>query len=925
MKYTYDLNSRQITATNALNQTTSYEYDKNNRLLKTIDPAGDSKSQSYNNQGSQDSATDGLGNTTHYAYDGQDRLIRVTLPNGESTTYTYDNAGNVLTMTDAAGNVTTYEYNYANLLIRLIRVGGRTGEPGSFVYDFSKITSYTYTADGRVSTITDRNGAVTVCVYDIHGNLLSRTVTEGGSTQSVSYTYDSNGNVLTMTDGTGTTTRTYDAWNRTTAKTVPHIGTSFYTYDITDGFDAGCSAESTVDPKGNVTVKVYDRVGRLIYVLADSMTTSYAYYADGSLQSVVYGNGSREDYTYTADKLLKTLVNKAIDGTIIDSYEYTYDSAHNLLSKTDSKGVTGYTYDAQNRLLTVTEPSGKITAYTYDAAGNRSSQTETKGSDVTVTVYTYDALNRLICTTETLNGTLARTVDYTYDNNGNLLTVTSVTYIEGIAGEPVLEQSNTYDLLNQLIRTVTSDGTTVENTYNGDGYRVVKSVNGSATMFLYQYDKIVLEVNALGDQTGRNVYGLNLISRTFGEDTFFYFYNGHADVTALLALDGTIAATYYYDAFGNILDQTGTATSNILYAGYQYDPETGLYYLNARMYDPVTARFIQEDSYLGERNNVLSLNLYTYCHNEPMMYSDPSGHREVEGTEIGDHPRKRKSATLDDYEYQTRTKATQTRLENLEKETKAIGNSVATAAKNATDKVALQNWLIDPNVDVYDDKEKILIAENYLREQLDQQGGSINMRYFYDGNATNEQKATLGALIKLTNGQGIKSLEQLLTHMENVRGRSDNDAFAPNCDTDNLMLDEEMYQLIVSDSQQLWATMYSGTAYGDFLKFTTENTFAISCAATTIEGASYAIIGIGGSGIQAESNIVEQDYIDAQVAQGNIQNSRSPQTPVSGSEWNEYFCETYGAENVEWETKPPEVVESATGKGANNPLVLRNH
>ena len=129
-------------------------------------------------------------------------------------------------------------------------------------------------------------------------------MTEGGATQSVTYTYDSNGNVLTMTDGTGTTTRTYDAWNRTTAKTVPDIGTSFYTYNITDGFDAGCSAESTVDSKGNVTVKVYDRVGRLIYVLADSMTTAYAYYADGSLQSVVYGNGSREDYTYTADKLL---------------------------------------------------------------------------------------------------------------------------------------------------------------------------------------------------------------------------------------------------------------------------------------------------------------------------------------------------------------------------------------------------------------------------------------------------------------------------------------------------------------------------------------------------------------------------------------------------------------------------------------------
>jgi hypothetical protein len=44
------------------------------------------------------------------------------------------------------------------------------------------------------------------------------------------------------------------------------------------------------------------------------------------------------------------------------------------------------------------------------------------------------------------------------------------------------------------------------------------------------------------------------------------------------------------------------------------------------MYDPKTARFLQEDSYLGDRNDPLSLNLYTYCHNEPLMYYDPDGH-----------------------------------------------------------------------------------------------------------------------------------------------------------------------------------------------------------------------------------------------------------------------------------------------------------
>jgi len=52
--------------------------------------------------------------------------------------------------------------------------------------------------------------------------------------------------------------------------------------------------------------------------------------------------------------------------------------------------------------------------------------------------------------------------------------------------------------------------------------------------------------------------------------------------------------------------------------------------LNARHYDPGMARFLEVDTYTGELNDPLSLNLYTYCHNEPLMYSDPSGHYEGE-------------------------------------------------------------------------------------------------------------------------------------------------------------------------------------------------------------------------------------------------------------------------------------------------------
>jgi len=199
--------------------------------------------------------------------------------------------------------------------------------------------------------------------------------------------------------------------------------------------------------------------------------------------------------------------------------------------------------------------------------------------------------------------------------------------------------TNTYDKLNRLIETVLpgSSTTTVYYTYNGDGLRVAKSVNSVLTRYLYEYDKVVLETNGSGDQTARNVYGTNLLMREADSDTYYYIYNGHADVTALIDSDGDIAATYYYDPFGNILSQTGTVNNDVTYAGYQYDAQTGLYYCNARYYDPKIARFLSEDTYTGNFNDPLSLNLYTYCHNEPVMYNDPDGHlfREIRNAWIG--------------------------------------------------------------------------------------------------------------------------------------------------------------------------------------------------------------------------------------------------------------------------------------------------
>ena len=189
-----------------------------------------------------------------------------------------------------------------------------------------------------------------------------------------------------------------------------------------------------------------------------------------------------------------------------------------------------------------------------------------------------------------------------------------------------------YDRYNRLTG-MKNEKTTAAYEYNAQGYRVEKTVNGDTTNYLYNADKVVLETDATGNQTAFQAYGSALLYRSVtgapetSAGNYYYLYNAHGDVTSLIDNVGGIAATYDYDAFGNVIDKTGNVDNHITYAGYQSDDESGLYYLNARYYDSEIARFITEDdSKYSKMSDPLSLNLYVYCQNDPILYSDPAGH-----------------------------------------------------------------------------------------------------------------------------------------------------------------------------------------------------------------------------------------------------------------------------------------------------------
>ena len=141
-----------------------------------------------------------------------------------------------------------------------------------------------------------------------------------------------------------------------------------------------------------------------------------------------------------------------------------------------------------------------------------------------------------------------------------------------------------------------------------------------------QYDPINFIYNSMG-----------LIGFFYNHELYEYRKNLFGDITEIYK-GAELVAKYKYDAWGNhkVCNPDGTENFSELfigninplrYRGYYYDVESGLYYLKARYYSPQLGRFISPDGveYL-EPDNVLGLNLYAYCANNPIMYVDPSGH-----------------------------------------------------------------------------------------------------------------------------------------------------------------------------------------------------------------------------------------------------------------------------------------------------------
>ncbi len=204
--------------------------------------------------------------------------------------------------------------------------------------------------------------------------------------------------------------------------------------------------------------------------------------------------------------------------------------------------------------------------------------------------------------------------------------------------EKVNSSFDGFNRLKEIEKIKAGERVTVSFNYNGDGLRTKKISKSSKEDYQsvhtnYHYDRqhVILETNETGKEKARYIRGNNYIGRyDSSNQLIYYLYNGHGDVVQTITQEGEVQNQYDYDIFGNPTLQVEVHENAIRYAGEFYDAETGLYYLRARYYNPYTGRFNSEDSYWGEDTIPLSLNRYTYGHNDPIRYVDPSGHAVTE-------------------------------------------------------------------------------------------------------------------------------------------------------------------------------------------------------------------------------------------------------------------------------------------------------
>lgn len=673
--YTYDKDSRVTSITDKRGFTTGFDYDAHGNIQVVTDKTGLKSHLEYDKNDNLTKVTDALGGVTTYGYDNMDNLVTFTNAANKTTNYTYDLEGNLTSIKDPAGRTekfdydekgrltghtqasgkkTTYDYDKLNDLLEKSYqdAKGETSEKDvTYAYnsagervsmkDQTGKSSYEYDALGRITKVTSGSKKDVSYVYDDADNLQAIVYPDG---TKISYEYDLNDNLVKLTDrNRKVTTYKHDALNRVTEVTRSNGTKTEVSYDAEDHIT---KIVNTCGSCGKVISTYEYKYNDQGYVVGETATELEAGTRKTPSWEDWYNWGDTQKETDKADcehqeKEIQTTrtyeyddnweltrCTEKAEGGKKTVHNYTYDKIGNRTSYEKiedgvSKAKYNYKYNDSNQLIKRT--NAKIwgdpgTTYSYDKDGNLIQECDKTNSADPVT-YEYTAENRLAVVKQ--GGTVLMAAMYDGDNN-RVFELDNTYKWEDCYGDEVLIPANQR----------TEDGNSpkeqlaslVKGGSNAKGYTLteyINDINRENTEVLAEYgaDEKVRQAYTYGES------GIGeRISVDKSTESSYYLYDGRNSVTGILTETANLTNSYQYDPYGNLTSGTADGVNYYGYNGESTNVKTGLQYLRARYYNAENGTFTTEDSDLGTTENPLTRNRYDYTTNNPLNYSDPTGH-----------------------------------------------------------------------------------------------------------------------------------------------------------------------------------------------------------------------------------------------------------------------------------------------------------
>lgn len=623
-------------------------FDCLGRIVKeeTIDRVNGYVAKEYKNTGELYKVSNYLGgalvNQITYTYYADGRVKSETHNSGKVVSYKYSE--NTVETTDDGKTYTKVYDNWGNLK------SVSEPSPGGTI-------SYKYKSNGKPFEIVSPKSTITIG-YDQLGYQTSLADPDAGN---LTYRYDALGRITYQKDGRGNEyTMEYDNYSRIISKTGPNSEETTYEY-VSSGNGIGQLFKITASNDSYESFG-YDQLGRVISSTkhidsSNEVTFQTNYNGNGKVNQIIYPGNYTITHGYDSYGNLETISDGKVNIWTLN--ELTATKTKYTLGNGQ---VTEKIFNSFGLLNTIKTTNGVTEAqrlvYYFDPVnGLLKSREDQRTGYMLKESFKYDDLYRLTEWDVSKNGTLSAAYNLTYktDASGNIDNKSGIgTYnyetdrphainnLVTASNSPVSlnDQNISYYEFNK-VKQIVENGYKLNFAYGPHEERIKTELYQNNNLIRTIYYAGLYEKKIEGSNTTEYLYipagdGLAavLIKTNSSSGVLNYIHKDHlGSITCITDANGNIKEQYNYDPWGRRRNPSDWSFNNVPaptillrgFTGHEHLNEFALINMNGRVYDPVLGMFLSPDNFVQAPDFSQNFNRYSYCYNNPLIYTDPDG------------------------------------------------------------------------------------------------------------------------------------------------------------------------------------------------------------------------------------------------------------------------------------------------------------